>query len=278
MGRQEKEETDNAKKATEEEKTETKFLTSYSFQVNDFEAPRHFVDMNMSTTTRKVRQIVGRDADQTFMECKVMGKYYAGGVLRHAKVQWSAHLVEKESSNNKYPMFCFGSNDSKKELLESGNSVLDNNGELVISLPVNKAVLSGLNKIQVTATVLDMDGKPATLVKDYAPIPAIRVGITKVPSNLLRGVELPIQVIALDSNNQLVNSGEVSFEVLRKRYMYIQKRAADGNGGLYYNWESAWVKSYNTTGKIVNSAADFNVAFPEGGEYLLRALLLILWF
>lgn len=253
------------------EQTTTGVLYTCNFQVQDFEAPRHFVDMEMTSTTRRIRQIVGRDADQAFMECKIMGKYYAGGVLRNCKVQWSAYLTEKDSSNNKYPGFCFGSNDVKRELLEQGNSMLNNNGELVISLPMSKAVLSGLNKIEVNATVLDIDGKPATNVKSYAPIPAIRVGMTKIPSSVTRGSECPVQVIAVDNSGNRMNAGNVTLEVLRKRYMYVQKRAADGNGGLYYNWQEVWLKSYSLNEKINNSVAEFNIGFDEGGEYLLRA-------
>ncbi len=253
------------------EQTTTSVLSVCNFQVQDFEAPRHFVDMEMTSTTRKIRQIVGRDADQAFMDCKVTGKYYAGGVLRNCKVQWSAYLTERDANNNAYPGFCFGNNDVKKELLEQGNSVLNNNGELTISLPMSKAVLSGLNQIEVTATVLDIDGKPATLVKSYAPVPAVRVGISKVPSSISSGCECPVQVIALDSNGKQINAGTVTLEVMRKKWMYIQKRAADGNGGLYYNWEEAWIKAYSYTEKINNSVAEFSLSFPEGGDYLLRA-------
>ena len=253
------------------EQTTTGVLYTCNFQVQDFEAPRHFVDMDMTSTTRKIRQIVGRDSEQAFMDCKITGKYYAGGVLRNCKVQWSAYLTERDSANAKYPGFCFGNNEIKKELLEQGNSVLNNNGELTISLPMSKAVLSGLNQIEVTATVLDIDGKPATLVKSYAPVPAVRVGISRVPSSINSGSECPVQVIAIDNNGNQMNAGTVTLEVMRKKWMYTQKRAADGNGGLYYSWEEAWIKSYSYTQKINNSVAEFSLAFPEGGDYLLRA-------
>ena len=195
------------------EQTTTGVLYTCNFQVQDFEAPRHFVDMDMTSTTRKIRQIVGRDSEQAFMDCKITGKYYAGGVLRNCKVQWSAYLTERDSANAKYPGFCFGNNEIKKELLEQGNSVLNNNGELTISLPMSKAVLSGLNQIEVTATVLDIDGKPATLVKSYAPVPAVRVGISRVPSSINSGSECPVQVIAIDNNGNQMNAGTVTLEV-----------------------------------------------------------------
>ena len=253
------------------EQTTTGVLYTCNFHIQDFEAPRHFVDMEMTSTTRRIRQIVGRDADQAFMDCRITGKYYAGGVLKNAKIQWSAYLTEKESTNSEYPGFCFGSNDVKRELLEQGNSTLDKNGQLVVSLPLSKAVLSGLNKIEVTATVLDIDGKPATSVKAYAPAPAVRVGITKLPSNVSKGCEYPVQVIALDNTGNRINAGNVTLEVMRKKYMYVQKRASDGNGGLYYNWQEVWLKSYSLTEKINSSVAEFNLSFPEGGDYLIRA-------
>ncbi len=244
-------------------------LAGTGFQVQEFEPPRHFVELGMTTEKRKIRQIVGRDAEQLFLSCKVGGRYYTGGPLRHAKVQWTAYLTEREAEVNKFPLFHFGNNDVQKELIESGNSVLSKDGELVISVPVSQVVMSGLNSIEISATVLDIDGRPATLVKRFSPDPTFRVGIMKLPSGLTSGQEIPLQVIVLDKNANKITQGEVQLEIMRKRYIYTQKR--DASGAIFYNWSSGWVRNHVARQAISDGAATFELILPDGGDYMLRA-------
>lgn len=244
-------------------------LAATGFQVQEFEPPRHFVELEMSTEKRKIRQIVGKDAEQLFVNCKVASRYYTGGPLRHAKVQWTAHLTENWSAVKQFPMFQFGSNDSQKELIEAGNSVLDKDGFLTVSLPVSNTVLSGLNSIEITATVLDIDGRPATRVDSFSPEPAVRVGIMKLPGGLTQGQELPLQVIAVDKNANKIAQGEVQLEIMRKRYIYTQKR--DASGGIFYNWSSGWVRHHVARQSLKDGIATFDLVLPEGGDYMLRA-------
>jgi hypothetical protein len=143
----------NQPASSESDTDEEKTFVSTSFQVQEFEPPRHFVKIDMTSEKRKIRQIVGRESDQLFLDCKIKAAYYTGGPVRHAKVQWTAHLTERDSSVSGYPLFQFGNNDIQKELIESGNSILDKNGELTISLPVSQSVQSGLNSIEISATV-----------------------------------------------------------------------------------------------------------------------------
>lgn len=244
-------------------------LAATGFQVQEFEPPRHFVDLNMTTKKRKIRQIVGRESEQLFLDCRVGSRYYTGGPLRHAKVQWTAYLTERAGEVDKYPLFHFGSNDVQKELIESGNSVLDKDGELIVSLPVAQGVLSGMNSIEISATVLDIDGRPATLVSRFSPEPAMRVGIMKLPSGLTQGQELPLQVIVIDKNLNKINQGEVQLEIMRKRYIYTQKR--DDAGRIFYHWSSGWVRNHVARQLIKDSAATFDLILPDGGDYMLRA-------
>lgn len=244
-------------------------LTSTGFQVQEFEAPRHFVTIDMSSEKKTVRQIVGRDSEQTYLQCKIKGNYYTGGPVRHAKVQWTAHITERSASVSNFPLFHFGNNDEQKELIESGNSILSKDGELVISLPVSQTVLSGLNSIEVSATVLDIDARPATQVSRYSPEPAFMVGIAKLPDGLTAGQEFPLQVIAVDRNGNKIDRGDVQLEIMRKRWFYTQKR--DSEGGIYYNWTSGWVRSQNANQAIKDGAATFDLILADGGDYLLQA-------
>lgn len=244
-------------------------LTSTSFQIQEFEPPRHFVEIDLTSEKRKVRQIVGRDSDQLYLDCKIQGRYYTGGPVRHAKVQWTAHLTERNSSSGNFPLFHFGNNESQAELIESGNSILNKDGELIISLPVSQSVQSGLNSIEISATVLDVDARPTTQVDRFSPEPAFRVGIARIPSGLTVGQEFPIQTIVIDKNGNKLDRGEVQLEIMRKRWFYSQKR--DNEGGIAYNWTSGWVRSQNNRQTIKDGVATFDLILADGGEYMLQA-------
>lgn len=251
------------------ETLEAPILTGTGFQVQEFEPPRHFVEVSMSTEKRKVRQIVGRDADQMFLTCKISSKYYTGGPVRHARVQWTAHLTERDSEVSNYPLFHFGNNDIQKELIESGNSMLSKDGDLVVALPISQSVLNGMNSIEISATVLDVDSRPSTIVERFSPEPAFRVGISRLAGGLTQGQEFPIQVIVIDKNANKINNGEVQLEIMRKRWFYTQKR--DANGGIFYNWASGWVRSHNARQAIRDGVATFDLILSDGGDYMLRA-------
>ncbi len=253
---------------TESEEVEA-LLTSTGFQVQEFEPPRHYVEINTRLDTRKVKVVVGQETDQPFVECRIKGLYYTGGPLRHAKVQWTAHLTERDNSQKDFPLFQFGYNEPFKDLIESGNSVLDKNGELIVAIPVSKEVLSGLNSIEISATVLDVDARPSTGVERFSHQPQFKVGIGKLPGSLAQGQEFPLQVLVLDQNSRKINSGEIKLEIMRKKWFYTQKR--DANGGIYYHWASGWMRNQSATAQIKGDFATFDLILAEGGDYMVQA-------
>ncbi|EKD84332.1 MAG: hypothetical protein ACD_39C00100G0001, partial [uncultured bacterium] len=255
--------------SNESDESQEVLLCSTSFQVQEFEPPRHFVTLDMSQETRTVRHIIGKDSEQKYLVCTIKGNYYTGGPVRHAKVQWTAHLTERDSSPSGYSLYHFGNNDVQKELIESGNSVLSKDGELKIALPISNSVLSGLNSIEISATVLDVDARPSTSVERFSPEPAYRLGIAKLPGTMTQGQEFPVQVIAIDKNGHKIEQGEIQLEIMRKRYFYTQKR--DGEGGIFYSWTSGWVRSHNSRQSIKDGSATFDLILAEGGDYMLQA-------
>lgn len=252
-----------------EDESGDKLLTAVSFQVQEFEPPRHFVTLDLTSEKRKVKQIVGQESDQAYLNCTIKGSYYTGGPVRHAKVQWTAHLTERTSPSGNFPLFQFGNNEIYKELIESGNSILSKDGDLTISIPVSQTVQSGLNSIEISATILDIDARPATQVSRFSPEPAFRVGIAKLPAGLVVGQEFPIQAIVVDKNGNKLGKGEIQLEIMRKRWFYSQKR--DSEGGISYNWTSGWVRSQNARQLITDGAATFELILAEGGDYMLQA-------
>lgn len=253
----------------EQEPTREIEIANTGFQVQEFEPPRHFVSINMHNEERPSRKVIGRDDKQTFLVAEIEAQYYTGGPLRHAKVQWTAHLVGNNQTENTYPLFQFGNNDSLKELIESGNSILTNDGKLSLALPVSNSVLSGLNSIEISATVLDIDTRPATIVERYAHQPEFAVGISKVPESLTQGLEVPIQVMAVDAKGDRVNSGQVSLEIMRKRWFYTQKRNSDG--AIFYQWSSGWARNQVARQIIKDGIAQFDLVLAEGGDYMVQA-------
>ncbi len=244
-------------------------LTSTGFQVQEFEPPRHYVEISTRLDSRKVKVVVGQETEQPYLECRIKSLYYTGGPLRHAKVQWTAHLAENDCSVGEYPLYQFGHNDPFKDLIESGNSVLDKNGELVVALPVSQEVLSGLNRIEISATVLDVDARPSTGVENFSHKPEYRVGIAKLPGGLAQEQEFPVQILVLDQNGKPVTNGQVQLEIMRKRWFYTQKR--DASGGIYYNWASGWTRNQRSVSQIKGDFAEFDLILAEGGDYMLQA-------
>ena len=244
-------------------------VSTTSFQVQDFEPPRHFVEISMEPIEKEVERIVGQKSKQKYLKCVVSGKYYTGGPVRHAKVQWTANLVGNSSSVKGFAHYHFGNNDKSKQLIESGNAVLDKNGDLVLAFPTSDEIVSGISSIEVSATVLDVDGRPSTSIKTYAPKSKIKVGISKLPDNITQGEKFPVQIIALDSSNNKINSGKIQLDILRKRWFYTQKR--DSDGGIYYNWTSGWIRSQTSDLQIKNGLSVFELLLADSGDYRIQA-------
>ncbi|MGM0598877.1 MAG: alpha-2-macroglobulin family protein [Candidatus Rifleibacteriota bacterium] len=249
-------------------KVET-FLNSTGFQVQEFQPPRHYVEIENKLEERMVETIVGQKNKMPYLKCTVKSRYYAGGPLRHAKVQWQAHLKECDTKIADYPLFQFGNNEESKDLIEAGNSVLDKNGNLVISIPVSQEVLSGTKSIQIAATVLDVDSRPATGINSFEHTPDYRVGIGKLPPIINQGQELPLEVITLDKEGRKIQNGKIKLDIMKQKWFYTQKR--NQSGEVYYHWSNGWLRSQSLTGEIKNGKATFDLVLPEGGNYLIEA-------
>jgi|GEM_PF-260261 len=258
--------TNNKKK---DEKQET-FLTSASFQVQHFESPRHFVTIGMKKKSRENSSIIGKKYAEDYVDCRIESKYYTGGFLKHAKVRWTAYLVPVESSVTGFDGFFFGNNRTDRSLIESGESLLDKDGGLNIQFPLDKSLMGGLYGVEVSATVLDVDGRPATNVEVFDTKPTIRLGITNLPSNLKEGDGFPIDFVAINESGQKINTGVIRLEILRKRHFYSQKRDEEGN--IYYRWDSGWVKTLGSEQPIKDGRASFEMVFDDSGEYVLQGV------
>ncbi|MBI3039227.1 hypothetical protein HYY75_09300 [bacterium] len=254
----------------EEEESDYLTLAQVGFQVMEFERPRHFVTVKLEKKSWENTSFVGKKITEDYLECRLEGKYYTGGMLKFAKVRWTAHLAPVQMKVSGFDAFHFGNDSAEKSLIESGEALLDKEGVLNIHIPLDKRLMSGLFGVEVSATVLDVDARPATGVGIYEPTPNVKVGIQFHPKNIPSGETLPLRVIAVDNASQKLNFGVVRLEILRKRYFYNQKRDAEGN--IFYRYESAWTKTLSSEMPIKDGQAFFEMRFVDGGDYQIQAV------
>lgn len=244
-------------------------LVSVGFQVQQFEPPRHFVEIETETKSREIERVPGRRETEEYLEARIVGKYYTGGVLRHAKVRWTARMVTIEPSVEGYSGYHFGGSGNDSTLIESGESLLDKEGRLAVSLPVDRTLMNGPYGIEISATVMDVDARPATQVTTWEPKTAVSVGMTRLPE-LNERDEASLDVIAVGTGGNRRDSGSVRLDILRKRWFYTQKRDEEGN--IFYRWDQGWIRTLTTTQPMSNGKATFDLSFDDSGEYKFEAI------
>ncbi len=267
MGRTPKAKEDSDKKKIKVEEP-AKIAESFcGFQVQEFEPPRHFVDIVIKPEQKTVMHMVGQEKTLNYAKCRINGNYYAGGSLKHAKVQWSANLVGHKSSMANYDEYLFGNEDGEKVLIESGNSILNKDGYLELEIPLNQSVANGLNALEIIATVIDIDGKAATGINKFTMDTSFKVGISNVlgpdPDQ-----QSQIKVVALDRNGNKINGGKFNLDLMFNRWFYTRKRASDGS--VYYSWSQGWLRSSLLTQESVGGEATFKLSLLPHENYMVK--------
>lgn len=190
-----------------------------SFQVQQFEPPRHYVEISFNEVETLDNTIVGKNNKLKYLVAKITSNYYGGGKLKLAKCRYIANLVPKTRNYDNYLNFVFGNELKEKQLIESGEGTLDADGKFEIVIPLDARVLAGMYAIEVSATVLDVDSKPATKVDSYIYRPKYEVGIIKIEKPLQQE-ESQVEVIILDEMLNKQNNGRVFLDILGKKYFY----------------------------------------------------------
>ena len=116
-----------------------------TFQVQDFKPPRHFVEIAFQRFSRPENRYVNRTGAQEFVRITISGAYYAGGPVKHGQLRWKVQTAKTSYQVSGFDDFTFGSKEyDKPELLESGQAILDENGQAVVEFPLDAKVLAGL--------------------------------------------------------------------------------------------------------------------------------------
>jgi alpha-2-macroglobulin len=238
-----------------------------TFMVQEYKRPRHYVSLSIKRGERAGTEYVAVKHKDEFISVDVKGQYYTGGPVKNGRMRWKATLVPVANKVPGLDNYFFGNEDDKTLFLESGESTLDREGNLRLAIPLDPRMLAGIYGIKVSATVLDIDGEPATEVETFNPQPRVLVGISNHPRQVQTGYSAPLKIIAVDQNGKKLTSGKIEAQIMQKKYFYTQKR--DEVGNLNSVWEEGWMKTLTSLQPIVNGEADFKLELNDSGDYLM---------
>ncbi|MBI5569782.1 MAG: hypothetical protein HY914_07550 [Desulfomonile tiedjei] len=240
---------------------------STTFQVQEYKRPRHLVKLSFTQGRRPAKDYVGVKREESFLTANIAADYYTGGPVKHARVRWKATLVPVTNTAKGLDAYFFGNRDDKTQFLESGEALLDDTGKLALTIPLDARLLTGIYGVQVSATVLDIDGEPATDVDTFNPRPDFLVGISDHPQQVQNGYATPLKIVVVDQDGKSVQRGKIEARIMKKDYFYTQKR--DEAGNVNYRWEQGWIKALTSTVEIAKGEAQFNLELNDYGDYLI---------
>lgn len=227
-----------------------------TFRVEEFQPPRHEVKVWF-------REIAG---DATQVEAVVQGLYLAGGGVKHGKMRWKLSLAGTKRPLEWPQGYVAGSDlPGDPELMESGEAVLDEKGGAVLKVPLSQAVLDGRRSLEMSAVVLDFDGRVASGSGSWSKLPPYLVGIAQHPTSLDEGAEYTLKAVVVDSQSgKAVPDGELAVEMLEERWVSIQKRNDEGD--WFWSYEPVMTRSLATKAAIANGEASVDLDFTRGGK------------
>lgn len=244
-------------------------IVSRTFQVQEFQPPRHFTEIIFRPEKKKDKRYINLDKDVSYLRCDINGTYYAGGPVKNGKVRWKAYYSGSSFNKKDYREYTFGNMQGEDEqLLESGESVLNEKGTISVNVPMNKNTLSGLYTIKLIATVVDFDGKVSTENSVYQETPEYLVGIGKHKPSIRAGDAESLNIVVIGKDNKKVEKGKVGVEVMKKGFTSVRKRNEAGN--VYWTEMETWRKELSADIVVEDGKALFDFDFINGGEYLLK--------
>jgi hypothetical protein len=240
-----------------------------TFEVQEFRPPRHFVEILFKRQTKKDESYVNLNKEIDLLVCNIFGRYYAGGPVKHGKVRWKIYYASTRFVQKEYPQYVFGNAiDRSDELVESGESILDDQGRLTVTAPINKQVASGFYGVEVAATVLDFDGRASTETAVYQEEQECLIGISSHDRNVKAGDPQVLKVIVIRKDGRPVEAGTVNVEVMKNEYLYVRKR--NESGDVYWEYKEVFKKQLSTPLKIDRTGTLFDFDFVYGGKYILK--------
>lgn len=238
-------------------------------EVQEFRPPRHKVRVDFRRGEATDERFVDAAVRYDFVTAAIRGLYYAGGPVRHGKVTWVVRYVGTSFDVPGEGDFEFRNHLlSKAPVLETGESMLDDAGGVDVRIPIAPEVLSGGMGLEVEATVLDFDGRPATTTERFTVRPSVLVGTSRHPETMDMGASTTLKAIVLGRDGTRIPSGTLDVEVMRESWMSVRKR--DATGELRWESEEVFTRHFSAPLDIVDGVASFEFDFRQGGAYLIR--------
>jgi len=238
-----------------------------TFMVQEFKRQRHYATLSVKREQRSASDFVGVKVGEAYLIVEVKGQYYVGGPVKNGRVRWRANLIPATNVVRGFDAFFFGNEDDKTLFLESGESTLDAEGRLRFAVPLDSRLLTGIYAVEISATVLDIDGEPATEVEKYNPMPRFLVGIGEHPRKVQTGYSAPLRLMVVDENGKPVSSGKVDAAIMEKKSFYVEKRDTEGN--LNSLWEDGWLKTLGSQIPLNHGEGTFQLDLNDSGDYLI---------
>jgi uncharacterized protein YfaS (alpha-2-macroglobulin family) len=239
-----------------------------TFMVQEFKKIRHYATLSMKKQEKPDPRYVGLKREEELLAVEVKGQYYTGGPVKNGQVRWKATLVPVTNIVPGFDAYTFGNEEKDEQFLESGEATLDKDGKLDLTIPLDSKLLTGIYGIKVSATVLDIDGEPATEVETYSPKLPFLVGIANHPKQVQSGYSAPIKVVVVDKDGKKISSGKIKAAIMRRDYFYVEKR--DEQGNINYQSEQGWAKSAVSEYQITNGEATLQLELYESGAQLIE--------
>ncbi|NUN97565.1 MAG: hypothetical protein HUU16_15485, partial [Candidatus Omnitrophica bacterium] len=238
------------------------------FQVQEFQPPRHRAEIRFRRETRDDKRYVGHERKMEVVVCTLGGRYYSGGPLKHGQVRWKVFSAPVELNPSGFSGYTFGNRTVEDgEFIESGESILNESGEVEVALPLGREVLAGRHGLRVTASVVDFDGRVASESATYALDLEHLVGIEKLEGTLKIDEPAVFRGVVIDRNGAKVNAGTLEAVILERDYMWTRKRNEEGSA--FWTWTTVWRKRQPIPVALQAGEARLETTFEEAGSFHL---------
>jgi alpha-2-macroglobulin len=247
--------------------SEGTYVTTRTFELQEFRAPKHKTHITFDTETRRDRGFANIDRETQYLKVKIAGQYYVGGPLKNAQVRWKIFHGKTHFKVSGYDDFRFENREAEEELIESSETILDKNGNAEFSFPIGPMVASGKRSLVVVASVIDFDGRVATSKSVYQGKPGYLVGMSKHAQTVKADMDLPIRFVVIKNEGTQKQTGKIRVNILRKGWNYIRKR--NERGETYWSYQKLWKKVLSVEHEINNSDNPFVFSNSYSGDYLI---------
>jgi uncharacterized protein YfaS (alpha-2-macroglobulin family) len=240
-----------------------------TFDVQEFRPPRHFVSLRFVKETTVDNTYVNLRREKRALRCEISGGYYAGGPVKNGKVRWKMNVVGASFRRGNNPDYTFGSVlERETEFLESGETLLDEHGKAIVTIPVGREAAAGARAVELSAVVVDFDGRAASETGRWQEEPEYLVGISKHDEEVSPNEGQGLRIVVVDGAGAPVPDGSLVAEVSKQEYFYTRKR--NEHGHVVWNQELIFRKQFESPIAIKEGGASFDFDFVEGGRYIVR--------